>query len=123
MKVLIQHRAGSIGTALRELIHRRVQFALGRFAHRIAAVRVRIDDVNGPRGGPDRRCLVEATPRPHGTPIVAEVIDESAEAAVGRAAERVARQLRGRIERSREMRRGRASQPLALPPAESRHGA
>lgn len=121
MKLLIQHRAGVVDATLRQLIQRRLQFALGRFAHRIAVVRVRIDDVNGPRGGPDRRCLIEATPRPSGRPLVAEVTDESAEAAVGRAADRVARQVRSRIERSREIRRGRSVAPPVDSPAGALH--
>ncbi len=39
---------------------RRAGFALDRFAERIRNVSLRFEDVNGPRGGVDKRCTVEA---------------------------------------------------------------
>jgi putative sigma-54 modulation protein len=55
-------RAGQVATAdaLREYAERRLSFALGRFAHRIQHVRVRLVDVNGPRRGVDSRCSMTA---------------------------------------------------------------
>jgi len=40
---------------------RRAGLALGRFANRIDSLVLRIDDVNGPRGGLDISCLGTAT--------------------------------------------------------------
>lgn len=41
--------------ALRQYVERRLRFALGRFAHRLDQLQVRLEDVNGPRGGLDQR--------------------------------------------------------------------
>jgi putative sigma-54 modulation protein len=43
---------------LRGHIERRLCFALERFARRISRVRVSVGDLNGPRGGIDKRCRV-----------------------------------------------------------------
>ena len=40
---------------LKDHIERRLRFALGRFAARIHRLTVRLTDVNGPRGGLDKR--------------------------------------------------------------------
>lgn len=42
--------------ALKDHIERRFTGALGRIGHFIRRVEVRVDDVNGPRGGQDKRC-------------------------------------------------------------------
>ena len=43
---------------LREQVKRRIHFALGRFSARIKTVSVCLADVNGPRGGVDKCCVV-----------------------------------------------------------------
>jgi len=37
-----------------------VETGLSRFARQITRVEVHLSDVNGPRGGPDKRCTLEA---------------------------------------------------------------
>ncbi|CAG0957333.1 hypothetical protein PHYC_00538 [Phycisphaerales bacterium] len=44
-----------------EFVHTRLAAAVGRFASRLREVRVRIVDVNGPKGGLDKRCVILAT--------------------------------------------------------------
>jgi len=41
-----------------DLVRNRLAFALDRFASRVRSITVRMDDVNGPRGGADKRCRV-----------------------------------------------------------------
>ena len=43
---------------LRELVTRRLYFALGRFSPEIDQVTVRVGDANGSRGGADKRCRI-----------------------------------------------------------------
>ena len=50
--------------ALREYIERKLQLSLDRFDHRLDRVRVRLEDVNGPRGGLDKHCRLHVTGRP-----------------------------------------------------------
>jgi ribosomal subunit interface protein len=46
----------SMRQALRDHIERRLRFALDRFARRVRQVRVKVGDLNGPRGGIDKCC-------------------------------------------------------------------
>ena len=46
----------SMSQVLRDHIERRLRFALDRFAGRVRQVRVKVGDLNGPRGGIDKCC-------------------------------------------------------------------
>jgi ribosomal subunit interface protein len=85
-----------ISVALREHVARRLDFAVRRFAHRIERVTVRIVDINGPRGGCDKRCRIVARLSPTRT-ILVEAMDSDAYVAVSQATtrleERVSRAL------------------------------
>jgi putative sigma-54 modulation protein len=100
-----------ISEALREHIVRRLDFAVRRFASRVHRIVVRLVDVNGPRGGPDKRCRIIAHLSPSGSVIV-EATDADAYAAASQAAtrldERVARALTKRRPRPLSTRRGGA---------------
>lgn len=102
-----------VSVALRAHVSRRLDFAVRRFAHRIARIVVRLVDVNGPKGGPDKRCRIVATLAPD-REIVVEATDADAYAAVSQAAirldERVARALARR--RSRPLAQRRLGHPL-----------
>ncbi|HYW79742.1 MAG TPA: HPF/RaiA family ribosome-associated protein [Thermoguttaceae bacterium] len=76
-------------TGLREHIDRRLCFSLGRFDTAIDKVSVRVGDINGPRGGIDKRCrIVVALRAPGGHPITVDGNDEDLHAAVARASKR-----------------------------------
>ena len=84
----------------RDDVERRFRFALGRFAPRIGRVTITMADVNGPRGGLDKRCrvVVGLVPRGH---VIAEVSDRSYDAASCRAADRVGHAVGRELERRR----------------------
>lgn len=44
-----------------EHIHRQHGFALSRFQSRIGRLVIRLEDLNGPRGGVDKACRIEAS--------------------------------------------------------------
>ena len=47
--------------AIRRHVERRVQTAVGRFSHRVRAVTIRLDDINGPeKGGADKACRLRS---------------------------------------------------------------
>lgn len=90
--------------AIREHVERRTRFALGRFADRVRAVRVTLGDVNGPRGGPDKRATVVVHAYA-GWQVVVEDVDLDAYAAVASALARAGRTVRRSLERQRMLAR------------------
>jgi hypothetical protein len=58
MQVLFKSRHPQ-ATELRGLAERRVRFALRRLGWLVPRAEVQLSDVNGPRGGVDKRCQVE----------------------------------------------------------------
>lgn len=56
MQLEIRGRDIYVSHALRAHIERRLRFALNCFASRISKVRVKLEDLNGPRGGIDKCC-------------------------------------------------------------------
>jgi len=85
---------------LRDYIERRLRTALGRFAARIDRATVRLTDVNGPRGGVDKRCRIAVALIPRGLVIV-EGQGDGPFALISRAAKRARRSVRRAIERRR----------------------
>jgi hypothetical protein len=63
-----------------------------------------LTDVNGPRGGPDKRCRVVAHPQV-GRPVVVSRTDRDPVAAVIAAATRCRRSIRNRLKRRQDRRR------------------
>ncbi len=87
---------------LREYIDRRLYFALGRFGPAIDHVTIRVGDVNGPRGGVDKRCRIVVKLRASGSsPIAVDDNDEDLHAAVARASSRAGRTVARAVERKR----------------------
>ena len=87
---------------LKDHIERRLRSALGRFASRIHRVMVRVTDVNGPRGGIDKRCRIAVALVPRGVALV-EGSDHDPFALVARAAKRVGQSVRRTLERRRRV--------------------
>jgi len=90
MELDVRGRHLQVSGALRAHLAKRLAFALGRISHRIGRVRVRIEDVNGPKGGVDKRCRV-AVRGDSGWVVMIEEWDSDAYAAVDRAAGRAGR--------------------------------
>lgn len=84
-------------------VERRVLLALSRFANEIEAVTVVIEDVNGPRGGADKRCALTARGPRIGTIFVEQTATDAYGAVdllAGRAGRSVARAVGRMRERS-----------------------
>lgn len=97
----MQSRGFVLTDALREYTGRRLKFALARAEGHIRRVTVRLSDVNGPRGGIDKRCRIQVTING-----LAAVVIEDTEAdlylAIDRAADRTGRSVARRLARSHE---------------------
>lgn len=100
MKLDLRSRGLSLPPDMREFVDRRLRYALGRFADRVRAVQVRLEDVNGPRGGRDIQCKVEARLHPRGSVLVAETRRDPF-VAVAHAAGRVSHAVSRRLTRKR----------------------
>lgn len=90
MRILVR-AGGGFPPTLIDLVHRRLEFALGRFSGRVRSLTVRLKDLNGPRGGPDKHCQIAVRLDYPRRVILIEDVDETPEVAVSRAAERASR--------------------------------
>jgi putative sigma-54 modulation protein len=89
-----------LGAVERNYIRRKLGSKLGKYADSVERVSVRIEDVNGPRGGVDQSCRLKIVLR--GLPsVVFESRDASLSAAVDAALTGVQRAVRRTLERRR----------------------
>jgi len=108
VRVTFQNRAsGSEVEPLESHIKRRLGFALARVSEEMSSVFIRLDDLNGPRGGIDKRCRVLLR-----GPKIGELVVEEIDVAWGPAIDR-ALSLAGRsVVRALERVRGDRSSRL-----------
>ena len=112
MRINIQARGFELTEGLREHAERRLQFALSWASDEVRAVRVCLFDVNGPRGGNDKRCRIQI-PMAGAPNVVVEDAESDLYLAIDRAADRTERTMARRLGRLREHRhmRPEAEQP------------
>lgn len=82
--------------------------AVERFESQIRAVQISIRDINGPRGGVDKRCRCVVHLK-HMQPIVVEALGENSRRLIQGVSERVSYQLSQKIDRVQKSRRSRRS--------------
>ena len=96
MRTDIQTRGFSLTEALGKHVHNRLGFTFLYASSRVQRVRVRLSDLNGPRGGVDKCCLVEV--RLEGLPVVVvEDVQSDMYTAIDRAVGRAARTVKRRL--------------------------
>ena len=117
MQVLFQSRHPQ-AAELRDLTVRRVNFVLRRLRWMVPRAEVQLSDVNGPRGGLDKRCQVELDTDGNGKVVITAVARDW-RSAIDNALARAARVLLRLWQRGRQPARAtdrRAiRQPHALP--------
>ena len=101
MQIDIQARNFSLTNALRGHVERRLGFALSSKNDHILRVLVRLSDINGPRGGADKCCLIQVV-LPHLPDVVIEDTEADLYAAIDRAADRTGRTVGRRLARQRD---------------------
>lgn len=69
MQVIFESRDPG-GSELRDLAVRRLRFVMRRLSWLVPRAKVRLSDVNGPRGGIDKRCQVELKTDTMGTVVI-----------------------------------------------------
>jgi len=110
MQIDIQTRNFDLTNALRSYTERRLRFALTWADNRIQRIIVRLSDINGPRGGEDKRCQLQVVLA--GCPdVVVEDTEASLYFAIDRAADRAGRTVMRKLNRKRTLHRH--TRPLA----------
>ena len=110
MKVTFESRDPD-GAQMREVSVRRLRFVLRRLSWLVPRAKVQLSDVNGPKGGIDKRCHIELKTEKNGTVVVTSMAHDwhaALETALMRASRLVVRGL----QRSRAQATGKASATL-----------
>lgn len=101
MLLTVVDRNKVLTDGLKDLLERRLRFALSRFDPRVRRATVVMEDVNGPRGGIDQLCRI--TVKLNGaSDVVISDQDTKAAKAICRAAERAGRSVSRAIERTQQ---------------------
>lgn len=101
MKVEIRVHGLESTQGLRTHAEKRLRFGLDWARHEVRKVIFRFSDINGPRGGNDKRCQLRI-PLTGMRDIVIEDTAEDIHVAIDRAIDRAARTLARRLSRRRE---------------------
>ena len=72
MQIIFESR-DTDGAQMRDLSVERVRFALRRLNTFVPRAKVQFTDINGPRGGVDKRCQVELSTERVGTVVIASL--------------------------------------------------
>ena len=99
---------------LRDMALGRLKFVLRRLGTLVARARLRLSDVNGPRGGVDKQCQV-ALKTDGGGSVVITAASHDWHTAIDDALARAAQVLRRQLQRSRPDRGTRTSRTAAHP--------
>ena len=111
MKVVFESDAPQ-GETLREMAIGRVTFAMRRLSWLVPRARVQMSDVNGPRGGVDKRCQIELKTDTSGT-VVVTAMARDWRTALDSALARASHVLMRRSQRRQSFSRQRATLRLA----------
>jgi putative sigma-54 modulation protein len=103
MQIEIQVRNFSLTRAMRAHIERRLAFALSTGYRHVRHILVRLSDINGPRGGSDKRCQLEVMLP--GQSVVVEDTEADLYVAINRAAARAGRTVMRQLRRKRHLNR------------------
>lgn len=102
MQIDIQSLGFSLTPALSDYAGKRIDYSLSFASDRVTRLVMRLSDINGRRGGNDKRCLLELRLK-GASDIVIEDVEEDLYAAIDRATERARRALVRRLEQAREV--------------------
>ena len=112
MQVTFESR-DPLAAPLRALAVDRMKFVLRRLGTLVAHARLRLSDVNGPRGGVDKRCQVELKTDAGGTVVITAASNDW-RPAIDDALARAAQVLRRKVQRGRAVRIPRAARAASL---------
>ncbi|MBP6097357.1 MAG: HPF/RaiA family ribosome-associated protein [Methyloversatilis sp.] len=100
MQVIVESRSAE-GSALRSVAESRLRFVLRRLAWQIPKARLRLSDINGPRGGEDKEVQVELQ-LAGAPPVVVSAKSRDWRAALNAALARASQRLVRTVRRARQ---------------------
>lgn len=100
MQVIVESRSAE-GSALRSVAENRLRFVLRRLAWQIPKARLRLSDINGPRGGEDKEVQVELQ-LAGAPPVVVSAKSRDWRAALDAALARASQRLVRTVRRARQ---------------------
>ena len=102
MQINITSQRFSLTDALKQYVKRRINFSLSTKSEHINKVDIRLSDINGPRGGTDKRCHLHVVLK--GMPdVVIEDTQTDMYNAIDRACERASRTVVRKIGRQQKL--------------------
>ena len=101
MQMDIQSQGFTLTNGLRDYVMKNLAYGLSHGDAAITRVTVRLSDINGPRGGADKRCLIEVRLKAAPT-VVIEDTEADLYVAIDRATTRASRTLARRLGRARK---------------------
>ena len=104
MRLEIRRRGVKITEDLRTYLKERLRLALVRFGRHVEVVRVYLRDVNGPRGGLNKKCRIVVELPPRGRVVVTGV-DTDIHGAISDTASRAGVAVKRHVKRRRARRR------------------
>lgn len=107
MQIIFESRDAD-GSQMRDLSIERVRFVLRRLNTWVARAKVQFTDINGPRGGIDKRCQVELKTDSAGTVVITSLAHDW-RTALDRSLTRAARVLTRSLQRSQKPSRSRSA--------------
>lgn len=114
MQVLFEARQAS-GDVLRDEALSRVRFALRRLGAVVPRAKVMFTDINGPRGGVDKHCLIEVKTEKAGTLVISSLASDW-RTALDDGLDRLVRALTRSLHRRHKPARGRLNLSVAGEP-------
>lgn len=100
MRLTIHANGFLLTEALRAFTEQRIAGALGWASQHMRKLAVSLSDINGPRGGVDKRCRIQVQ-LGAGREVIIEDTEDDLYAAINRAAERADRAIVRQIQRNR----------------------
>lgn len=111
MQVIFESR-DPLAAPLRDVAVDRLKFVMRRLGNFVARARLRLSDVNGPRGGVDKRCQVELKTDAGGTVVITAAAHDW-RIAIDDALARAAQVMRRQLQRGRPTRMARSAKTAA----------
>lgn len=103
MHIDIRAQGFTLTRGLRDYVMKRLAYAFAHGEDSVTRLNVSLSDINGPRGGADKRCLIEARLK-QAAAVVIEDVEADLYLAIDRATERAGRTLARRLERTHPLR-------------------